>query len=348
MRAVLAAAVLAGSGLLAGHALGQTVPITGVTTTTLPSTTLPVPVPTVPTLPTLPTPTVSTPSAPVPLPTTATTRTTPTTTTAATATAPVASSASNASGSAATTSAASTATSASSSGTKPTRTSTSWISTKVPRHKRAATLAFRLPRAARVVFVVRQISRVCRVVRRFKIKGHAGKNLVRISARTLDIGTYRISATTTTGQLVRRTTLIVLADRTPTRAQIAAAQAANVCASSSGAAGTSGSTSLAPGQAASAPSGPGGTPATGGFAGGGSARPGGVLGSTVAQTAHAIRPWLVALLAFAIALFAIGSMPQLAEARDARVNELLARHRTQVVALGAVSFVAVIVAFLLG
>jgi hypothetical protein len=339
---------LAGSGLVAGHALGQSVPIPGVTTTTLPSTTLPVPVPTVPTLPTLPTPTVSTPSAPVPVPTTATTRTTPTTTTGATATAPVGSSASNASGSAATTSAASAASGASSPGTKPTRTSTSWISTKGPRHKRTATLTFRLPRAARVVFVVQQVSPVCRVVRRFKIKGHAGKNRVRISARTLDVGTYRISATTITGRLVRRTTLIVLVDRTPTRAQIAAAQGADVCASSSGTALTGGSTSLAPGQAASAPSGPRGTPSTAGFAGGSNARPSGVLGSTVAQTAHAIRPWLVALLAFAIALFAIGSMPQLAAARDAKVNELLARHRTRVVALGAVSFVAVIVAFLLG
>ena len=189
---------------------------------------------------------------------------------------------------------------------------------------------------------------MCRVVRRFKIKGHAGKNRVRISAGTLEVGTYRISATTTAGRLVRRTTLIVLADRTPTRAQIALAQAADVCASSSGDAGTTGSTSLAPGQAAGAPKAPGGIPSTGGFAAGSSARPGGVLGSTVAQTAHAIRPWLVALLAFAIALFGIGSMPQLAGARDARVNELLARHRTEIVALGAVSFAAVIVAFLLG
>jgi hypothetical protein len=52
-------------------------------------------------------------------------------------------------------------------------------------------------------------------------------------------------------------------------------------------------------------------------------------------------------LAFAIALLALGSVPQLAGARETRVNDFLARRRIEVVIAGAAFFVAVIVAFLL-
>jgi hypothetical protein len=325
MRAVLAAGVVAGAGLVASHALGQTVPIPGVTTLTVPTVTLPVPTPTLP----VPTPTVSTPSTPAPSPApTAPTSSTPAQTVAAVAN----TAAGGASGGAGAT--------APSSSAQPTRTSPTWISTKGPRDRRAAILGFRLQRAARLVIVVRQVSPKCRDVRRFTVRGHKGRNRVRLSARGLDVGTYRVSASTTSGRLVHQTTVVVLADTTPTRAQIATARAANVCASSmsaSSAASTSGSIGAA-----------GGTPPVGAFAGGNSAEPGGVLGSTVAEAARAIKAWLVALLAFAIAVLTVASVPQLAGGRDSHLNEMLARHRIQFVAVGAAALAAAIVVFLLG
>jgi hypothetical protein len=200
------------------------------------------------------------------------------------------------------------------------------------------------------VFEVRQVSPDCRLLRRFTVKGHAGRNRVRIGARRLGVGTYRIVARTVSGHLVRQATVVVLADSTPTRAQVASARAANVCVSSSSFASASGlNGSLLPtlGPEAGAPSAPGGTPAAGGFPGG-NGQPGKVLGSAVERTARAIQPWLVALLAFAIALLALGSVPQLAGAHDTRLNDFLARRRVELVAVGTASLVAVIVAFLLG
>jgi hypothetical protein len=71
-----------------------------------------------------------------------------------------------------------------------------------------------------------------------------------------------------------------------------------------------------------------------------------VIGSTVEKTARAIRPALVALLAIAILLLGLASLPPLA-AVDARYNDLLARHRAEIASLGAVALAAVAVTFLL-
>jgi hypothetical protein len=73
-----------------------------------------------------------------------------------------------------------------------------------------------------------------------------------------------------------------------------------------------------------------------------------VLGSTIERTARAIQPWLVALLAVAIALLALASAPRLAGAHDRRVNELLVRHRAEIAGLGTAALLAVVIAFLLG
>jgi hypothetical protein len=74
---------------------------------------------------------------------------------------------------------------------------------------------------------------------------------------------------------------------------------------------------------------------------------GGVLASTVQETARVIRPGLVALLAVAIILLGLGSLPRVVFA-DARLNELLARRRTQIASVGAAAFIAVVIAFLIG
>ena len=87
-------------------------------------------------------------------------------------------------------------------------------------------------------------------------------------------------------------------------------------------------------------------PETGGVAPHGPNLHSGVLGSTVEKTARAIRWFLVALLAVAIVLLTAASLPRVA-VPDARINDLLARHRVELAGLGAVALAAVAVAFLL-
>jgi hypothetical protein len=200
---------------------------------------------------------------------------------------------------------------------------------------------------------VQQVSPICQVVRRFTVVAHKGRNRVRFPARgsrfELVAGTYRISASTVSGRLVRRATLVVLDDATPTSAQIEAARQANVCISSTRFAGTGGPNgTFTPGKQAGPNAASVGTPSSGGFPVGGSTPPGSVLGSTIERTARAIQPWLVALLAVAIALLALASAPRLAGAHDRRVNELLVRHRAEIAGLGTAALLAVVIAFLLG
>jgi hypothetical protein len=206
------------------------------------------------------------------------------------------------------------------------------------------TLTFVLPRAARVVFVVTQVSPVCRVAGRFAVSGHAGRNRVRFPARAsklkLDPGTYRITARTRAGRIVQRVTIVVVAGRVPTRAQIIAARAANVCTAAERlAAAASGSTDASNNPAAGQPSASGPS--------GGIRHSGAVLASSVEKAARAVRPVLVALLALSIVLLAIASLPRLA-VPESRANELLARHRLEIAGLGTAALVAVVIAFLHG
>ena len=178
--------------------------------------------------------------------------------------------------------------------------------------------------------------------------GHAGLNRVRFPRRTglvtLDAGTYRISGRTSNDRrLVERAIVVVVQRGHPTSAQLEAARAANVC---------SGAPSLAPLGSAftfaqiERASSPPGRPSANGPALAPDSIPGGVLGSTAAKAARAIRPMLVALLALAIVLLGIASLPKLTFV-DQRANELLARHRLEIAGLGAAAFIAVVISFLL-
>jgi hypothetical protein len=73
----------------------------------------------------------------------------------------------------------------------------------------------------------------------------------------------------------------------------------------------------------------------------------GVLASSVEKTARAIRPLLVALLALAILLLGVASLPREA-VPELRMHYLLMRHRVELAGLGAAALVAVALAFLLG
>jgi nitroreductase len=72
-----------------------------------------------------------------------------------------------------------------------------------------------------------------------------------------------------------------------------------------------------------------------------------VLGTTIAKAARALQPLLLALLALAVVLFGLGSLPRMAFS-ESRANYLLARHRVEIVGLGAASLVAVVIVFLVG
>jgi hypothetical protein len=206
-------------------------------------------------------------------------------------------------------------------------------------------LTFVLPHAARVVFVVKQLSPVCRITAHFAVNAHAGRNRIRFPGRRsklrLDPGTYRITARTRSGQVVQRVTIVVVKAGAPTREQIIASRAANVCVLSAASGSTGASNRSSPQGALTA-----GQPSASGPVEAGNTHPGAVLGSTVATAARAVQPFLVALLALAILLLAVASLPRPALS-DSRANQILTRHRMEIAGLGAAAFVAVLIALLL-
>jgi hypothetical protein len=228
-----------------------------------------------------------------------------------------------------------------------------WIGTSGPRRRRTTTFTFVLPYASRVVFTVNQVSPACLSVGRFSVAGHAGLNRVRfagrVQGRQLGPGTYRISARTASGRVIRRITLIVVAGSAPTREELSSLRAANTClggtrkASSALAANISATAAQPLPQPISQP-----LKEASGITAPHDPNPhSGVLASTVQRAKQAIEPMLVALLALSILLLGLASLPRVA-AVDPRVNDLLARHRLEIAALGAVmSLVAVALAFLL-
>jgi hypothetical protein len=195
-----------------------------------------------------------------------------------------------------------------------------------------------------VILVVEQVSPTCRIAGRFSVQGHAGLNRVRFPGRgkhlQLRPGTYRISARTPAGRFLRRVTIVVVEGGTPSSSELSSARAANVCtsASSLASAGSTGESnaSLSVGH----PS------ASGAPAQGTNTHSGGALGTTVAKAARALQPLLVALLAFAIALLGLASLPRMAFP-ESRTSDLLARHRIEIAGLGAAAFAAVVIGFLL-
>ncbi|MDX6413619.1 MAG: hypothetical protein QOH23_1029 [Gaiellaceae bacterium] len=362
MRTAAAATALVGAaGLLAGPVLADVVPVPPVTVPTVTVPALPPP-PTLPVTTTTPPAPISTATAPTtslpatPAPTTATTRTATTVASPSVSgsagsplnlASPSGSNGSSSSGSAGSSSDGD----PDRSGLQAAQSSRTWIATSGPKRRRHTTLTFTLSRAETVVFTVRQVSPVCRIAKRFTVKGHAGRNRVRVPAGAnpgqLGPGTYSISARTRTGELIRRVTIVVVdGARAPSRDELAAARTSNVCAATTSfaAADVSTGASNQPVQRALSP---GTTRSASGPDSGTSSSSGAVLGSTVEQAARTIRPLLVALLALAILLLGVASLPRMA-VPEARTSDLLARHRMEIAGLGAAAFVAVLITFLLG
>jgi hypothetical protein len=338
MRAAAATILLLGAGVLAGHALGDTVPVAPVPTVTVstPVVTVPITVPTLPTtVPTLPAPPVATTAVKVPDPATATKL--PASTTAP---APLAQ-ASSVAGSATGPGSSAGATSAERSGER-FRPSRAWIATTGPKSRRVVTLTFRLLHSQRVFFVVQQVAPTCRTVDQFVVRGHAGRNRIRFPARPsrfrLVPGTYRISVQTRGGLLVQRVTIVVVDHARPSRDEIAAARAANVCpaAVNIAAAGTSRGASNPSSLAGSSPS---------ALHGGAKPHPGAVLGASLARAARAVEPLLVGLLGLAIALLGIAALPRVATNGSA-ANDFLVRYRIAIAGLGATALTAAVIVLL--
>jgi len=163
-----------------------------------------------------------------------------------------------------------------------------------------------------------------------------------VHGHALAAGTYQISIRTASGQVVRRATLVVVDGPAPSQDRLRSLRSANSCRGGTSAPTTSASAptpraELAPpasqqreAQALVPPS----------------PRLHGLLGSSVAKTVRALRPLLVALLALAILLLGVASLPREA-LPDPRMNDLLSRHRIEVAGLGVAALVGVGLAFLL-
>jgi type IV secretory pathway TrbD component len=194
---------------------------------------------------------------------------------------------------------------------------------------------------------VKEVSPVCAEIGHFSVPGHTGLNKVRfggaIHGRPLTAGTYQISIRTAVRQVVRRVTLVVVDGPAPSRDALRTLQAANTCGSGADTATTS------PAQPPSEANGPDTPVSQQGAAQ--SVVPSapslhGILGSSLARTARAFRPLLVALLGLAIVLLGVASLPR-AAVPDPRVHDVLARHRIEVAGLGVAALLAVALELLL-
>jgi hypothetical protein len=225
-----------------------------------------------------------------------------------------------------------------------------WIGAKGSTKRRTTTFVFVLPARSRVVFTITHVFPTCVPVGHFTVKGHAGRNKVRfggrLHGRPLAPGTYRISVRTVHGRLVRTIVLVVVAHGVPSPSELRRLRAANVChaaasiGTASGAAVSGGGSSPDSGRPIAAS-------ASGAVAVPTSHEPkghSGVLASAFEKTADAIRPLLVGLLAVAIVLLGLASLPRVAFL-DPRVTHALARHRVEIAGLGAAVLLGVALAF---
>ena len=225
-----------------------------------------------------------------------------------------------------------------------------WIGTTGPKQRRTTTFTFVLQRAGPVAFTVNQVSPVCVGIGRFTVAGHAGLNRVRfagvVHGRRLTPGTYRISIRSASGRVVRQVTLVVVGGSAPSQAELRSLRSANAC---KGSGATASTTALIPLATQKLPGPPTASQqvAAEGLAPRGQNLHSGVLATSVEKAARAIRPLLVALLALAILLLGVASLPREA-APEPRMHYLLARHRVELAGLGAAALVAVALAFLLG
>jgi len=220
------------------------------------------------------------------------------------------------------------------------------------------TFVLRLRRGAVVEFTVFRIAPDCRLAGTFRVAAHAGVNRIhfrgQIGRRVLRPGTYLIRAQTVPvnpADTVLETRLVIFGSGKPSRRQIRAAQAADVCPRP-----TFEKLGLGFGSflAAGTPGGP--TRPSESKAGADreqakadEGKSGAVLGArfrAVGDAVKSIHPLIWIGLGLALALLALAVLPVEA-ARNAKIAMLLAYRRAPVAFAGAATLVLVTVAYVL-
>jgi hypothetical protein len=233
-----------------------------------------------------------------------------------------------------------------------------WISRRGPKSHLRVTFVLRLRRGAVVEFTVFRIAPDCRLAGTFRVKAHAGVNRVgfrgRIGRRELRPGTYLIRARTVPANpadTVLETKLVIFRSGKPSRRQVRAAQAADVCPRP-----TFERIGLGFGVylAANGPAGPGPgaaaqAPGARTESAGRDDRASSVLGARfdrAEDAVKAIHPLIWLGLGIALALLALAAVPVEA-VRGARVAAVLAYRRAAVAVAGAATLILVTVAYML-
>jgi hypothetical protein len=220
------------------------------------------------------------------------------------------------------------------------------------------TFVLRLRRDAVVEFTVFRIAPDCRLAGTFRVAAHAGVNRVqfrgRIGRRVLRPGTYLIRAQTVPvnpADTVLETRLVIFGSGKPSRRQVRAAQAADVCPRPTFERLGLGFGSFLAAGGTGGPNPPSESKAGAGRAQGKADESGGgaVLGarfSDVRDAVKSIHPLIWVGLGIALALLALAVLP-LEAARNAKVAMLLAYRRAPVAVAGAATLVLVTVAYVL-
>jgi hypothetical protein len=243
------------------------------------------------------------------------------------------------------------------------RVSRPWLAFSGPHSRRSVRLTFWLSRAATVVVRVDQLAPECRYAGKFLVRARPGRNVVRfrgrLRGRPLEPGTYRLVAHPRAArERLVRTTLVVL-DRPPGgAAEIRAARARNTC--PSGRSPSQIALSASPASKAGKDAGMRARPvASKGVAGAAAALPrGGLLdvdgliggpltsaADTVREAARKVPPALFAIVALAVLLLAIASMPQIGG--PSRAGAMLVHKRASIATAGGAALMMAIAAYLL-
>jgi hypothetical protein len=218
-----------------------------------------------------------------------------------------------------------------------------WISRSGPRAQRQTTLVFRLSRPALIELVFTRIAPDCRVVGKLRVQGRAGLNRVqfrgRIGRRILRPGMYRVTARTLRPRRAApvRVNVIIVGRPNPTPAVIALARATNACAHAAGEPDVTAAAAAPLGTAP--PSSPRPKPTV--------LRVRDVLGTQFTRAADLVRevpPFLFPVLAFAIVLLGLATIPRRV-APTLRLQALLAYHREWIVLAGTITLISVAVTY---
>ena len=219
-----------------------------------------------------------------------------------------------------------------------------WISRTGPSAQRQTTFVFRLSRAAIVELVVTRLAPDCRVVGKFRVAGGAGLNRVqfrgRIGRRVLRAGTYRVTARTLRGVAPVQVQLVIVGQPNPLPGELAAARAANACASVDTRGGLS---------AEAEGTGPTANTPTGGDSESTLTRLSDVLGvqfTRAVDVVQGVPTFLFFVLGLAIALLGLAALPGRA-APTLWLHKVLAYHREKVALAGTVILIAAAITYVI-